>query len=553
MRAWRRAAGFAIASGRVAAVLAVTAGVLRAAALPTDAGVASTLQPGSARGDFDFQTDVAALRPVENGRALVRVLVQLPVRPFLEQTRADHADVRLRLRVFDAQTAFAALASRSAAAAEDDPHDRAESEQADVALDALIDELDDVEAIAQAERRGRVEGQAAQLLETDFRLFDLSLEVAPGDYVFEVLGENLSRGKRGLLDRLRKRPLAAVARQLVRVPDMARQPALADPTFHIGHGTRADYASRLYGLLNDSLHVRTTLFGTGPFDVRITVADRAGEVHWLDSLAVDAAGQRDIGWSTSVNTFPAGQYVLQLRAAGSGGGAEVARSFDVAWALTSWTKPRRDLDTEADLLLRDSELETYRAQPVGERERFLDRFWAAHDPSPETAVNELMDEFHRRVAYADLNFQETKRGSLSDRGRVYVHFGAPAEVQMEAVPTHLAGRGAEGAMAKVDDAYVASEHRDNDPDPMGSTQGTAGWDRTVRNQERNRVIGLANEVVSYELWLYKGGGDPLLPEDRGVAIDAGLRVLFVDVNGYGRFELRKASARLDIRGLNVNY
>jgi GWxTD domain-containing protein len=547
----RWAAVLAIAAG--AAGLTWGAGAAAADAADVDAGVGSTLQPGTARGDFDFQADVTALRPVDPGRTLVRVLVQLPVRDFLAQTRAERADFRLQLRVYSAHSAFAALAARRLEASQDDERsERDRAEGTDVAVEHLMSDFDAAERIADAERRARIEGRLDALLDTDFRLFDLSLEVAPGDYVFEILGENLSRRKPGLLDRLRNRPLAAVARQLVRVPDLARTPALADPTFHIGLA-RSNYAARLYGLLNDSLHVRATLFGDGAFDVHMTASDRAGEVHWRDSLQVAVVGSRELSWSTSVNAMPAGQYVLQVTAVGADGGAQVARSYDVAWALATWTRPRRDHDTEADLVLHDDEFDTYKALPLGERERFLERFWSAHDPTPETAANEALDEFHRRLAYADLNFPETRRGALSDRGRVYVHFGAPDEVQVEAVPGHLAGRGAEEALEKVDDAYVASEHRQaEDPDKMGSTRGTSAWDRSLRTQERSRVIGPANEVVSYELWLYHGGGDPLLPADEGVAIDAGLRVLFVDIAGHGRYRLRKSSARLDIRGLGAN-
>jgi len=66
-------------------------------------------------------------------------------------------------------------------------------------------------------------------------------------------------------------------------------------------------------------------------------------------------------------------------------------------------------------------------------------------------------------------------------------------------------------------------------------------------------VGLAHEVTAYELWIYHGGGAPWLPEDKGVAIDAGLRVLFMDTTGYGRYRLRKSSARLDIRGMTANF
>lgn len=515
--------------------------------------VGSTLQPGTAIGDFVFQIDAAALRPAGDGKTVLRVLVHMPMRAILNQTRAERADLRLRLRVYPADAAFAALGRRNrrATLASEDSA-RTESARADIAAEAALADFDEVPHIAEAESPGRIEGRIDELLETDYRLFDLSVEVPAGDFVCEVRAENLSRRKQGLLDRVRKRPMASVARQLVRVPDLGVVPALADPTFHIGP-KRSGYATRLYGLLADSLHLRATLFGEGDFAVRLTCSDRSGEVHWRDSTQVSVHGHRDLEWGTSVNTFPAGQYVLQWDVNGADGATRASRSFDVAWMLATWTRPRRDLDAEAELMLQDNELEIYRALPIGERERFLERYWTAHDPTPDTAINEVLEEFRRRVAYADLNFSETRRGALTDRGRVYVHFGRPEEVQAEAVPGHLAGRGAEEALEKVDDVYTASEHRVEDPDRLGSTRGTSAWDRSLRTQERSRVIGPANEVVSYELWLYAGGGEPLMPSDKGITIDAGLRVLFVDTVGHGRFRLRKSSARLDLRGITTNF
>ena len=36
---------------------------------------------------------------------------------------------------------------------------------------------------------------------------------------------------------------------------------------------------------------------------------------------------------------------------------------------------------------------------------------------------------------------ETVRGALSDRGKVFIRFGPPNEIQQEAMPSHLAGTG----------------------------------------------------------------------------------------------------------------
>ena len=435
---------------------------------------------------------------------------------------------------------------------------RASAAGADAAIEGWLHAFEGVTPVARAEIRSALDADRAGLLRTDFRLYDLVLEVPPGDHVVEIQVENLSRGKRGLLDRLRHRPETSVARFLARIPDLTRTPAIADLRFRIGYGTHFDYASRLYGLLNDSLHVHSTVFANGSWNLRARVVGRDGGVHWQDSLQTVLDVRRDCAFHASVNALPAGQYVFHLAGEGDGGMVSTSRSFDVAWSLASFTRARHDLDVEAEIVLSESDFDRYQSQPLGEKERFLEQFWQRNDPTPETAFNEVRAEFERRVAQADISYTEMRRGALTDRGRLYVHFGSPDELQSEVMPSHLAGTGAEEALAKVDDVYIASEHRDPEVlDPEAAALGTVksgnAQERAVRRQEYRRVIGPAHEVVSYELWLYTQGGQPLLPSDRALLTDEGLRVLFVDLNGDGRFRLRKASTRLSIRGLAAGY
>ena len=61
------------------------------------------------------------------------------------------------------------------------------------------------------------------------------------------------------------------------------------------------------------------------------------------------------------------------------------------------------------------------------RSEFVTNFWKSRDPRPETPANELRDEFAKRVAFADAQFtQDEVRGSLTDRGMVFVLLGPPA-------------------------------------------------------------------------------------------------------------------------------
>lgn len=64
-----------------------------------------------------------------------------------------------------------------------------------------------------------------------------------------------------------------------------------------------------------------------------------------------------------------------------------------------------------------------------EREKFIEDFWHSRDPDPDTTENEFKEQFFERVAYANEHFSSGKPGRLTDRGRIYIKFGKPDEVE----------------------------------------------------------------------------------------------------------------------------
>jgi GWxTD domain-containing protein len=70
-----------------------------------------------------------------------------------------------------------------------------------------------------------------------------------------------------------------------------------------------------------------------------------------------------------------------------------------------------------------------RLSTLAERSEYVTEFWKAHDPHPETPENEFRMEFERRVAFADRRLgQQEARGSLTDRGMLFVLLGPPTWV-----------------------------------------------------------------------------------------------------------------------------
>jgi len=59
---------------------------------------------------------------------------------------------------------------------------------------------------------------------------------------------------------------------------------------------------------------------------------------------------------------------------------------------------------------------------------FIERFWRQNDPNPITEKNEFKEEVIRRTQYADEHFAHFKDGWKTDRGRIYIRRGKPAEI-----------------------------------------------------------------------------------------------------------------------------
>ncbi len=68
------------------------------------------------------------------------------------------------------------------------------------------------------------------------------------------------------------------------------------------------------------------------------------------------------------------------------------------------------------------------------KELFLDKFWQRRDMYPDTPENEFKEQFLTRVTYSEENFTTPfKKGYSSDRGKVYVRYGAPDEIEDKSV------------------------------------------------------------------------------------------------------------------------
>jgi GWxTD domain-containing protein len=67
-------------------------------------------------------------------------------------------------------------------------------------------------------------------------------------------------------------------------------------------------------------------------------------------------------------------------------------------------------------------------QTDDEREQFIEQFWLRRDPTPDTLENEFKEEHYRRIAYANEHFASGIPGWKTDRGRIYIMYGPPDDI-----------------------------------------------------------------------------------------------------------------------------
>lgn len=170
------------------------------------------------------------------------------------------------------------------------------------------------------------------------------------------------------------------------------------------------------------------------------------------------------------------------------------------------------------------------SDPVA-RSEFVTNFWKSRDATPETPANELREEFAKRAAFADANFaQDEVRGSLTDRGIVFILLGPPS----------YSGR--KPLMTGDDVADSSGLSRYGRAEITGAEKG--GGSSTAKMARIDRVSGPGSKVQDaasnwIEVWHYLRKNLPREIPDQELALE------FVTKAGYGKNVLQRDSRALN--------
>jgi len=129
--------------------------------------------------------------------------------------------------------------------------------------------------------------------------------------------------------------------------------------------------------------------------------------------------------------FRFNKYTLQVRVKTAAGELQQEQPLSFFWSIVPRTEQDIDLALkQMSYILDPDTLKKYEKASLSEKQAFFKRFWKERDPDPQTARNELKNEYFKRVNYANRHFSAMGQdGWRTDRGRILIKFGFPDDIE----------------------------------------------------------------------------------------------------------------------------
>ena len=153
-----------------------------------------------------------------------------------------------------------------------------------------------------------------------------------------------------------------------------------------------------------------------------------------------------------------------------------------AMALMAWQSPSPIhnspsqvwLDNEVPYIITDAERTAFgNLESEAERQKFIEQFWDRRNPTPGAPDNPFQIEHYRRMGYANARFgsRTGTPGWKTDRGRIYIKYGPPDEIESHPSTEewryrYIEGLGNNGVIIEFVDPEGSGEfHMSRDPHP----------------------------------------------------------------------------------------
>lgn len=145
------------------------------------------------------------------------------------------------------------------------------------------------------------------------------------------------------------------------------------------------------------------------------------------------AGKNLIYQTLGNNELTLGEYSLIVKAVDDKSGLKVGIGKKFYSHISNFPTSIVDLDLAIDQMMyiaSPSEIDYIKeAKTYDEKLKRYLAFWKKKDPTPNTPENEVLNEYYRRVDYANANFKSYYEGWRTDMGMIYITLGPPDQVE----------------------------------------------------------------------------------------------------------------------------
>jgi len=252
---------------------------------------------------------------------------------------------------------------------------------------------------------------------------------------------------------------------------------------------------------------------------------------------------------------------------------EKAKSFYKRW-----------IDEDVSWIITNEERKIFNSLKTDEeREQFIEGFWYRRDPDPDTDVNEYREEHYQRIAYANEHYTSGIPGWKTDRGRIYIMFGKPDEI--ESHPSggsydrpawegggststypfevwwyrYIEGVGSDVEIEFVDPTGSGEYHIARSPDEKDALLYTPNAGLTLSEQlgltskaDRIAYGGLGGGGQTNQLFSQRAKDNPFEKLDLLYKLSRPPKVKFNDLKGIAESDLPKPSFDVLSAALNIN-
>ncbi|MBN1996233.1 GWxTD domain-containing protein [candidate division KSB1 bacterium] len=157
-----------------------------------------------------------------------------------------------------------------------------------------------------------------------------------------------------------------------------------------------------------------------------------------------------------------GEYYLQVAVTAGNQTVKSQKRFNIHWGNLTLQEDNIDIALEQlSLIAQKKDINMIKTADADEKQKLFEEFWKKRDPTPATPVNELKQEFFRRIDFSNRTFSEIytgRAGWRTDRGQVYIKNGPPDQVERQ--PTEIGMPTAEiWYYARLNKRYIFSDRR----------------------------------------------------------------------------------------------